>query len=251
MRESQERFAKENAQLREELAQQYASDQRSISEPVDQEMEVSRRAPPPPNTTGARLDANPPRGSVFDRLGGVGRESHANPNYRREGQATSGAEKNHPEQEKEAAPSGSAEYYKALLDKVIADVAELKDPHRNALTSYAGTVDSPFTATILAEPVPKHWKASSVGKYNGKIDSLISPDKHLRVFEAYMKTLLTSDRLMCRLFPETLTETAMLWFGKLEANSIRYFSDLANHFIQRFGPTSSRVSEVAELYSIK
>lgn len=51
---------------------------------------------------------------------------------------------------------------------------------------------------------------------------------------------------MCRLFPETITSTSMLWFGKLEASSITKFSDLANQFMQKFGPTSSWVSEVAE-----
>lgn len=156
MRENPERLIRENEQLRVELSQQYASDQRLISDPREHNLEVNQRTPPTIEQADAHQEVQHSRGSVFECLWNYGGESHANSGARRESYANSGPCREPPEPEKEASPPGSTKYYQALLDKVIADVVDLKNPHKNAITPFAGTVDSPLTAEILAELVLKH-----------------------------------------------------------------------------------------------
>ena len=81
------------------------------------------------------------------------------------------------------------------------------------------TVDPPFSAKVMNEPVPPRFKIPQTELYDGTSDPL----DHLESFKALMLLYGANDGVMCRAFPTTLRKSARLWFSSLHAGSINSF----------------------------
>ncbi|XP_022871340.1 uncharacterized protein LOC111390518 [Olea europaea var. sylvestris] len=86
--------------------------------------------------------------------------------------------------------------------------------------------NTPFTLEILTFPLPKRFKYPRIKEYDGTTD----PINHLKV--------------MCKAFPQILTNAARDWFSTLEANSIASFSNLAGKF-SAFFASNKRIKKTA------
>ena len=67
-----------------------------------------------------------------------------------------------------------------------------------------GSVDLPFTPTIMATPYPARFKMPTIALYNGSTDT----DEYLENYQAHMLIQNTSEATLCKAFCLTLTSTA-------------------------------------------
>ncbi|XP_022891671.1 uncharacterized protein LOC111406488 [Olea europaea var. sylvestris] len=86
------------------------------------------------------------------------------------------------------------------------------------------TPNTPFTPEVLSYPLPDRFKYPRIKEYDGTTD----PINHLNVYTDIMNLRVALDAVMCKAFPQTLTNAARDWFSTLEPNSITSFSDLAD-----------------------
>ncbi|XP_022894052.1 uncharacterized protein LOC111408537 [Olea europaea var. sylvestris] len=100
--------------------------------------------------------------------------------------------------------------------------------------------NTPFTPEILTYPLPDRFKYPRIKEYDGTTD----PINHLNVYTDVMNLQVAPDQVMCKAFPQTLTNAARDWFLTLEPNSIASFSDLADKF-SAFFASSKRIRKIA------
>ncbi|XP_022889188.1 uncharacterized protein LOC111404638 [Olea europaea var. sylvestris] len=111
---------------------------------------------------------------------------------------------------------------------------------RNARGPTGFTPNTPFTLEILTYPLPDRFKYPRIKEYDGTTD----PINHLNVYTDVMNLLVTPNQVMCKAFPQTLTNAARDWFSTLGPNSIASFSDLADKF-SAFFASSKRIRKTA------
>ena len=92
------------------------------------------------------------------------------------------------------------------------------------------TIDPPFSAKIMMEPVLGRFKMPQTELYDGKTDPL----DHLQSFKALILLHRANDDVMCRAFPATLRKVARLWFSGLHTGSIHSFEQLSRLFMAHF-----------------
>ncbi|XP_022880904.1 uncharacterized protein LOC111398201 [Olea europaea var. sylvestris] len=97
-------------------------------------------------------------------------------------------------------------------------------------------------ARIIQEGITAGLQRNARGptEYDGTID----PINHLNVYTDVMNLQVAPDQVMCKAFPQTLTNAARDWFSTLEPNSIASFSDLADKF-SAFFASSKRIRKTA------
>ncbi|XP_022893948.1 uncharacterized protein LOC111408418 [Olea europaea var. sylvestris] len=100
--------------------------------------------------------------------------------------------------------------------------------------------NTPFTLEILTFPLPDRFKYPSIKEYDGTTD----PINHLNIYTDVMNLQVAPDQVMCKAFPQTLTNAARDWFSTLESNSTTSFSDLADKF-SAFFASSKRIRKTA------
>ncbi|XP_022843205.1 uncharacterized protein LOC111366739 [Olea europaea var. sylvestris] len=100
--------------------------------------------------------------------------------------------------------------------------------------------NTPFTPEILTFPLPDRFKYPRIKEYDGTTD----PINHLNIYTDVMNLQVAPDQVMCKAFPQTLTNAARDWFSTLEPNSIALFLDLADKF-SAFFASSKRIRKTA------
>ncbi|XP_022846370.1 uncharacterized protein LOC111369123 [Olea europaea var. sylvestris] len=111
---------------------------------------------------------------------------------------------------------------------------------RNARGPTCFTPNTPFTPEILSYPLRDKFKYPCIKEYNGMTD----PINHLNIFIDVMNLQVALVQVMCKAFPQTLTNAARDWSSTLEPNSIASFSDLADKFLAFFA-SSKRIRKTA------
>ncbi|XP_022888964.1 uncharacterized protein LOC111404383 [Olea europaea var. sylvestris] len=102
------------------------------------------------------------------------------------------------------------------------------------------TPNTPFTPEILTYSLPDRFKYPRIKEYDGTTD----PINHLNVYTDVMNLQVAPDQVMCKAFPQTLTNVARDWFSTLEPNPIASFSDLAEKF-SAFFASSKRIRKTS------
>ena len=95
---------------------------------------------------------------------------------------------------------------------------------------------SPFTQSIEGVSLLRRFHQPTLSLYNGRTDLV----EHVSHFSQKMAVHSKGVALMCKIFPFSLTLTAMRWFNGLKANSIDSFKKLTQSFGAKF-ITCSRV----------
>ncbi|XP_022897809.1 uncharacterized protein LOC111411517 [Olea europaea var. sylvestris] len=75
---------------------------------------------------------------------------------------------------------------------------------RNARGSTGFTFNTPFTPEILTYPLPDRFKYPRIKEYDRTTD----PINHLNVYTDVMNLQVAPDQVMCKAFPQTLTNAA-------------------------------------------
>ncbi|KAK7279755.1 hypothetical protein RJT34_24812 [Clitoria ternatea] len=91
----------------------------------------------------------------------------------------------------------------------------------------------PFSRRLMSIHIPKHLQTTqplSIGKYNGETD----PTKHLDAYVFEAMYLGANEDVMCRMFPQTLSEEALGWFKGLPSGSIDSWAEMAATFETHF-----------------
>ncbi|XP_022845324.1 uncharacterized protein LOC111368326 [Olea europaea var. sylvestris] len=111
---------------------------------------------------------------------------------------------------------------------------------RNARGPTGFTPNTPFTPEILSYLLPNRFKYPRIKEYDGMTD----PINHLNVYTDVMNLQVAPDQVMCKAFPQTLTNADRDWFSTLEPNSIASFLDLIDKF-SAFFASSKRIRKTA------
>ena len=78
--------------------------------------------------------------------------------------------------------------------------------------------------------MPSRFTRPLFNSYDGKMDSV----KHVSHYIQMMSLHTHNDALMCKVFPSSLSPTALRWFNGLRKGSIHSFSELIQEFGVRF-----------------
>jgi hypothetical protein len=92
------------------------------------------------------------------------------------------------------------------------------------------TTELPFTADVMAVPLPLKFKIPQIDAFDGTKDPL----DHLETYKSLMHLQAVPDAIMCRAFPIALRGAARMWFNKFAPNTISTFKELSRHFVSYF-----------------
>ncbi|XP_015955106.1 uncharacterized protein LOC107479488 [Arachis duranensis] len=95
--------------------------------------------------------------------------------------------------------------------------------------------------------VPKDFKAPDMTLYDG----ISHPSYHLSNFRSRMYLTDASNKIRCKVFPTTLTKTAIKWFDNLPPRSITSFDNLTKKFLARFSIQKDKTKHAPRLLGIK
>ncbi|XP_041019355.1 uncharacterized protein LOC121261165 [Juglans microcarpa x Juglans regia] len=105
----------------------------------------------------------------------------------------------------------------------------------------------PFSAEIMAMPLPPKFKVLLVDLYDGSKD----PVEHLKTFKSHMTLHRFLGEIACRAFPLTLKGLARGWFETLQPGSIDNFNELGRQFLTQFMASRRRQRPTAYLLTVK
>ncbi|KAJ0961100.1 hypothetical protein J5N97_000915 [Dioscorea zingiberensis] len=91
-------------------------------------------------------------------------------------------------------------------------------------------VSSPFIKAIWEAPFPDHFRPPNVSSYDGTSD----PQEHLESYRDEMMVNRTTEAVMCRAFPRTLSGDAHDWFRGIPPGTIHNFQQLSDLFLCNF-----------------
>jgi hypothetical protein len=106
---------------------------------------------------------------------------------------------------------------------------------------------SPFSREIEKAKMPERFPVPCFEIYNGRMD----PVTHISHYHQSMALSRHNDPLMCRLFPSSLGEVAMMWFNQLGAGTIFSWDQLAEAFVAQFITNSRKRKEMGTLLTMK
>ncbi|XP_015969929.1 uncharacterized protein LOC107493346 [Arachis duranensis] len=135
-----------------------------------------------------------------------------------------------------------------LEDKLLKLEADLKTKTtRSNREDSLHKLQDPFTKEIMKAKVPKDFKAPDMTPYDGTSD----PSHDLSNFRSRMYLTDALDVTHCKVFPTTLTKTAIKWFDSLPPRLITSFDDLAKKFLARFSIQRDKAKHAPSLLGIK
>ncbi|RRT60962.1 hypothetical protein B296_00018367 [Ensete ventricosum] len=105
---------------------------------------------------------------------------------------------------------------------------------------------SPFALEILEKPILSSFQLPTLEPYDGSID----PTEHVAAFRAQMALCNTSDALMCRTFPTTLSGPARMWYSWINPSSISSVNQFTKEFELNFIGSSCTRPMAASLLSL-
>ncbi|XP_024172011.1 uncharacterized protein LOC112178021 [Rosa chinensis] len=106
---------------------------------------------------------------------------------------------------------------------------------------------SPFTDDILNAAKPRRFTTPVFQKYVGTTD----PVDHIKGYKQQMSIETTDEKLMCKIFPSSLTGPASTWFQDLKPHSIPDFDTLSRAFISQYFCNRKQKKDMATLFSTK
>ena len=115
--------------------------------------------------------------------------------------------------------------------------------------------ERPYNAAMDAMSRPLRRAARS--PFSEEIEQALMPSRftgpveHVNHYIHMMSLHTHNDVLMCKVFPSSLSSTALRWFNGLQKGSIRSFAELIQEFGARFVMCSRVPQSVAALLSIK
>ncbi|XP_070041246.1 uncharacterized protein [Nicotiana tomentosiformis] len=93
-------------------------------------------------------------------------------------------------------------------------------------------VQKPFPSSAAPKPIPKKFRMPEIPKYNG----ITNPNKHMTSYTCSIKgNDLEDDEIefvLLKMFRETLSKGAMIWYHNLPPNSIDSFAMLVDTFVK-------------------
>src|SRR5688572_2424142 len=91
-------------------------------------------------------------------------------------------------------------------------------------------LNSPLSAEILATPNPAKIKIPTMNSFDGTT----CPEEHVVAYKNLMLLYTTSQALLCKFFPITLSGISLNWYTSQPAGSIRTFAQLEAKFVNHF-----------------
>jgi hypothetical protein len=119
--------------------------------------------------------------------------------------------------------------------------------HRMISWNMYDAVSPPFSYTVYKAPLPDGFQVPRIKAYDGSTD----PGDHLKIYYANMLVYGSTDAIMCRAFPSTLTDPALRWFYTIPPHSISKFSQLTKKFLSHFKVNKSSPKLPATLNCLK
>ncbi|KAJ0969768.1 hypothetical protein J5N97_022645 [Dioscorea zingiberensis] len=101
---------------------------------------------------------------------------------------------------------------------------------RDRVLQLVPELTSPYIQAIWEVPFPEQFRPPNIQYYDGSTDPL----EHIERYSAEMMTNRTTEVVMCRAFPRTLSGVAFEWLSSLPAGTISNFKQLTNLFLTRF-----------------
>uniref|UniRef100_A0A2N9IZQ4 RNase H type-1 domain-containing protein n=1 Tax=Fagus sylvatica TaxID=28930 RepID=A0A2N9IZQ4_FAGSY len=143
----------------------------------------------------------------------------------------------------------------ARLEKELREMRKQMGGMKNSLKAKAARnldnlvhrADSPFIPSITDFPLPSRFKVPLLENFDGTKD----PFDYLEAFKTIMQLQAVPEEVMCRAFPLGLRGSAMVWFNKLESESIGSFVQLSRAFIDHFIGSQRRGRPPTHLLSVK
>ncbi|KAI5344546.1 hypothetical protein L3X38_012423 [Prunus dulcis] len=104
---------------------------------------------------------------------------------------------------------------------------------------------SPFTNDILKAKKPAKFTQPKFKLFEGVVD----PIEHIYHFQQQIES---EDKvLLCKLFPSSLSGSALTWFRQLKPKSISIFTELCEAFISQYVCNQRRKKDIAALFNTK
>ncbi|KAI9198799.1 hypothetical protein LWI28_022378 [Acer negundo] len=132
----------------------------------------------------------------------------------------------------------------ALIQRIPRVPAPIKKSTANSF------VDSPFVDAIALIEMPKKFNFPNMKQYEGTTD----PDNHIAQYKQRMFTAAIPRDLreacMCKAFGSSLSGPALLWYTSLPNNSIDYFAQLTDTFVEQFASSRKLEKLSDDLYTI-
>ncbi|GMN49655.1 hypothetical protein TIFTF001_018818 [Ficus carica] len=109
--------------------------------------------------------------------------------------------------ERESRNQSRLDYLQCQLDRLVGQQYGLEP---------AGSIDPPFTPSLMASPYPSRFKMPTMPSYDGSTNA----DEHLENYQAHMLIQSANEAALCKLFCLTLTGAAQQWYRRLPPGSI-------------------------------
>ncbi|XP_026378273.1 uncharacterized protein LOC113272684 [Papaver somniferum] len=106
---------------------------------------------------------------------------------------------------------------------------------------------SPLSRIMLSKPFPRKCSLPTFGTpFNGTGDAI----EHLRSYRMTLTQWNHYDIVMCRLFPVSLKDEALMWFNNLPKKSVKYFDHLTELFLEAYIHNSRVKPEIDMLFQL-
>ncbi|XP_062009701.1 uncharacterized protein LOC133726207 [Rosa rugosa] len=138
------------------------------------------------------------------------------------------------------------ESWRGKMEKMI-DACRRTGPRELAAEIARDVGKSPFSDDILNTAKPRRFTTPVFHKYDGTTD----PVDHIKGYKQQMSIETTDEKLMCKIFPSSLTGPASTWFQDLKPHSIPDFDTLSRAFISQYFCNRKQKKDMATLFSTK
>ncbi|KAJ4724965.1 Retrotransposon gag domain protein [Melia azedarach] len=110
-----------------------------------------------------------------------------------------------------------------------------------------GDFTAPLADSVKNATLPGRFKMPQLDSYHGQSD----PVAHVEIFQNLMLVQEVPDKIMCKVFPTTLSGPARTWYKKLPAGSVRDFTTFASKFVLHFQGAKPPTKDPSSLQYIK
>lgn len=138
------------------------------------------------------------------------------------------------------------EEWRIKIEKMIEECRQTV-PREIAARIARGAGESPLTDDILSATKPKRFVVPAFQKYDGTTD----PVDHIRGYKQAMRIETSDEKLMCKIFPTSLTGSAAKWFQDLKPRSISSLDELTRVFVSQYFCSREQKKDIAALFGTK